>query len=81
MENKPYKISKEDAIILQRYCAEIKPILEKYAWDDSDSSSFVNTRIKMAFNSFNAGVDVIIYHLLNQNAELTLDSFINKKSM
>ena len=60
MEDKPYKISKEDAIILQRYCEERKPILEKYAYFDPNNFSFVTTmsRIKSNFNNFNEWVNI-----------------------
>ena len=70
MENKPYKISKEDAIILQRYCEEIKPILEKYAWRNPSDPNFVTTmsRIKSNFSLFNEWVD-IAYSLTVSNNE------------
>ena len=60
MENKPYKISREDAIILQQYCMEIKPILEKYAWCDPNNLNFVTTmsRIKSNFSNFNEWVNI-----------------------
>jgi hypothetical protein len=70
MENKPYKISKEDAIILQQYCMEIKPILEKYAWRDLNDPNFVTTmsRIKSAFSTFQEWVG-IAYSLAVSNNE------------
>lgn len=60
MENKPYKISKEDAIILQRYCEEIKSILEKYAWRDPNNFNYVTIigRIKSNFRNFNEWVNI-----------------------
>ena len=68
MENKPYKISKEDAIILQQYCEEIKPILEKYAYFNPNNPHFVTTmsRIKSAFSNFNEWID-IAYSLTGSN--------------
>ena len=60
MENKPYKISREDAIILQQYCMEIRPILEKYAWRDPSDPNFVTTmsRIKSNFSLFSELVNI-----------------------
>jgi len=68
MENKPYKISKEDAIILQQHCEKIKPILEKYTWRDPNDPNFVTTmnRIKSAFSNFNEWID-IAYSLTGSN--------------
>lgn len=70
MENKPYKISKEDAIILQQYCEEIKSILDKYAWHDPNDFNFVSTmnRIKSAFHNFDEWVG-IAYSLAVSNNE------------
>jgi len=67
MENKPYKISKEDAIILQRHCEEIKSILEKYAWHNSDALNVVTSmsRIKSAFSTFNEWVNIASYFTEN----------------
>lgn len=70
MGNKPYKISKEDAIILQQYCMEIKPILEKYAWRDPNDPNFVTTmsRIKSNFSLFSEWAG-IAYSLTVSNNE------------
>ncbi len=67
MENKPYEISREDAIILQRHCEEIKPILEKYAWRNPSDPDFVTTmsRIKSNFSAFNQWVDIAYFFTEN----------------
>jgi len=67
MENKPYEISREDAIILQKHCEEIKPILEKYAWRNPSDPNFVTTmsRIKSDFSDFNKWVDIAYFFTEN----------------
>lgn len=60
MENKPYKITKDDAIILQNYCEKIKIILEKYSWTDPNKPNFVTSisRIRSNFNEFQRWIDI-----------------------
>jgi len=67
MENKPYEISREDAIILQKHCEEIKSILEKYAWRNPSDPNFVTTmsRIKSDFSDFNKWVDIAYFFTEN----------------
>lgn len=67
MENKPYEISREDAIILQQHCEEIKPILEKYAWRNPDALTVETSmsRIKSAFSIFQEWVDIASYFAKN----------------
>ena len=54
------KLTKEDAIILQNYCKEIQPILEKYSYIDPDRLNFVTSvsRIKTIFQDFSDWVDI-----------------------
>ena len=67
MENKPYKISKEDAVILQQHYVEIKSILDKYAWHNPDALNVVTSMntIKSAFITFNEWVDIASYFAKN----------------
>ena len=54
------KLTKEDAIILQNYCKDIQPILEKYSYIDPDRPNFVTpvSRIKTIFQDFSDWVDI-----------------------
>lgn len=65
--NKPYKLTKEDAVILQNYCKEIQPILEKYSYIDPNNPNFVTSvsRIKTFFQDFSHWVDIAL--CLNDN--------------
>ena len=58
--NKLYKLTKEDAVILQNYCKEIQPILERYSYIDPDRPNFVTpvSRIKIFFQDFSDWVDI-----------------------
>ena len=57
------KLTKEDAIILQNYCKEIQPILEKYSSIDPDRPNFVTSvsRIKTLFQDFSDWVDIALH--------------------
>ena len=56
-EQKPYKLTKKDAIILQNCCKEIAPILEKYSWFNPNNKTFVTSvsRIKSSLIHFQNG--------------------------
>ena len=56
------KLTKEDAIILQNYCKEIQPILEKYSYIDPDRPNFVTSvsRIKTIFQVFSDWVNIAL---------------------
>ena len=63
MENKPYKLTKADAITLQNHCKEIKSILDKYLFFDLNHPNFVTSvsRIKSLFDQLSNWIDTAFY--------------------
>ena len=56
---KPYRLNKTDAVVLQQYCREIKTLLDKYSTADPNKPDFMTTvaRITFCFNEFSNWVN------------------------